>query len=51
MEAYKQRMIDEYNQLKERMDKLGEFLKKLKEMNLLLNYPVRLICCDRNGMR
>ena len=45
MEAYKQRMIDEYNQLKERMDKLGEFLKKAKrnELAFELSCPIDLL--------
>lgn len=45
MEAYKQRMVNEYNELKERTEKLGKLLDKhlYGELDFGLNCPVALL--------
>ncbi|RSJ77718.1 hypothetical protein D8798_00905 [Streptococcus cristatus] len=54
MEAYKQRMIDEYNQLKERCMRIEIFLKAYKERQVPdfeLSCPLELLQSQYHAMR
>lgn len=53
MEAYKQRMVNEYNELKERTEKLGKLLDKYVygELDFELNCPVFLLENQYNTMQ
>lgn len=53
MEAYKQRMVNEYNELKERTDKLGFMLVKESKggLNFELSCPVSLLKAQYNAMK
>ncbi len=52
MEAYKQRMINEYNELEERTDKLGFMLVKESRggLDFELSCPVNLLKAQYNAM-
>ena len=52
MEAYKQRMVNEYNELKERTDKLGFMLVKESRgcLDFELSSPVSLLKAQYNAM-
>ena len=52
MNNYKQRMIDEYNELKERTDKLGFMLVKESRggLDFELSCPVNLLKAQYNAM-
>lgn len=52
MEAYKQRMVNEYNELKERTDKLGFMLVKESQggLDFELSCPVNLLKAQYNAM-
>ena len=52
MKDYKQRMIDEYNELKERKDKLGFVLVKESRggLDFELSCPVNLLKAQYNTM-
>ena len=53
MEAYKQRMVNEYNELKERTDKLGFMLVKESRggLDFELSSPVSLLKAQYNAMQ
>ena len=52
MEVYKQRMVNEYNELKERIDKLGFVLVKESRggLDFELSCPVNLLKAQYNAM-
>ena len=52
MKDYKQRMVNEYNELKERTDKLGFVLVKETRgcLNFELSCPVNLLKAQYNAM-
>ena len=52
MKDYKQRMVNEYNELKERTDKLGFVLVKESRggLNFELSCPVNLLKAQYNAM-
>lgn len=53
MEAYKQRMVNEYNELKERTEKLGDMMLKYEydELDFEPACPIKLLEAQWHTMR